>query len=156
VILDAHGVRLELPKGWSGRLFARDGLACAHVGDYPIELGDESTFGDASTGRMKPGDSFIALVEYRPGTGLRAGAGLFEPRRPKLPLDPTSFGPRRLAHPRPGQVGTQQFFTASERPFCIYVVLAGDRGTRRRQLTGVGHLLRSLQIAPLRVEHFSP
>jgi hypothetical protein len=153
VILDAHGVHLELPQGWSGRLFARDGLVGVHAGDYRVELADESTFGDASTGRMAPGNSFIAVVEYRPGNGLRAGVGLFEPDRIRLPLDPTSFGPRRLAHPRPGQVGVQQFFTASGRPFCAYVVLAGGRSTRRRQLATAGHVLRSLRIAPRDVEH---
>jgi hypothetical protein len=152
-MLDGHGVRIGLPRGWSGRLFERDGLAGLHAGDYRIDLADESTFGDASTGRMAPGTSFVALVEYRPGKGLEAGVGLFEPHTLNLPLDPTTFGSRRLAHARPGQTGTQQFFTASGRPFCAYIVLAGGRATRRRQLSEVDHVLKTVAIAPRGVGH---
>jgi hypothetical protein len=42
----------------------------------------------------------------------------------------------------------QQFFTEAGRPLCLYVVLAGGRATRRRQLAEVGHVLRSLRISP--------
>jgi hypothetical protein len=156
VILDAHDVRIELPAGWSGRLFARDGAAVLHAGDYPLELGDQSTFGDASTARMVDGATFLALAEYRPGNGLTPGRGLFAPRRVRLPLDPTSFSTHGLAHPRPGQAGMQHFFTTAERPFCLYVVLAGQGVARRRQLAAVAHALRSLQVAPRRVTDSAP
>ena len=95
---------------------------------------------------MNPGASFLALAEYRPGAGLTPGAGLFAPRRIPRPLDPTRFSVRGLAHPRPGQAGTQHFFTVSGRPFCLYVVVAGDRAIRRRQLAAVDHVLGSLLI----------
>ena len=152
MILDAHGVRLELPGAWSGHLFERDRLVGMHAASYPVALADTSTFGDQSTGRMRSGQAFVALVEYRPGNGLAAGHGLFAPRRIELPLDPMSFSPRRLAHARPGQVGTQQFFTAADRPFCAYVVLAGDRAQRRRAIAAVDRLLRSLRVTPRVVE----
>jgi len=51
-----------------------------------------------------------------------------------------------MAHPRPGQVGRQEFFTASGRPFCLYVVISGGRAERRRQLAALGVVLRSLRI----------
>jgi hypothetical protein len=51
-----------------------------------------------------------------------------------------------MAHPRPGQVGRQEFFTASGRPFCLYVVVSGARTERRRQLAAIGVVLRSLRI----------
>jgi hypothetical protein len=148
VILDAHGVRIELPRGWSGHLFERHRLVGMHAGSYPVALADTSTFGDQSTGRLRPAHAFVALVEYRPGKGLTAGHGLYAPTRIPLPLDPTSLSPRRLAHPRPGQVGTQHFFTAAGRPFCAYIALAGDRAQRRAPLAAVDRLLRSLQVAP--------
>jgi hypothetical protein len=153
VILDAHGVRLELPVGWSGRLFARAGVAVLHAGDYGIALGDRSTFGDESTNRMPKQAIFVALVEYAPGNGLTAGRGLFATKRVRL--DPTRFSERGLAHPRPGQRGAQHFFTAAERPFCLYVVVAGDGARRRHQLATVDHLLKSLVIAPQPVRHSS-
>jgi hypothetical protein len=152
VILDAHGVRIELPAGWSGHLFERDRVVGLHAANYPIALDDTATFGDASTARMGAGSAFVALVEYRPGDGLEPGHGLYAPRRIALPLDPTGFSTHRLAHPRPGQTGAQQFFTAAGRPFCVYIALAGDRSARRRPLDAVNRALGSLAIQPRPVE----
>jgi hypothetical protein len=73
---------------------------------------------------------------------------LFSPGRIPLPLHPGALAASKLAHPRPGQVGMQHFFTTSERPFCLYVVLAGPRASRRRQLAIVSHVLGSLRIEP--------
>jgi hypothetical protein len=151
VILEAHGVRIELPRGWSGRLFERDGATGLHAGDYQLPLEDTSTFGDASTARIPAGGTFVALVEYLPGNGLAPGHGLFAPRRLSLPLDPTAFSERGLAHPRPGQLGCQHFFTVSGRPFCAYVVLASGAAGRRRQLAAVTAVLRTLRVEPRRV-----
>jgi hypothetical protein len=149
VILEAHGLRLELPARWSGRLFAREGgVIGLHAGDYRLALEDASTFGDESTARMPAPGAFVALAEYVPGNGLQVGRGLFAPARVRLPLDPTGFSDRGLAHPRPGQVGMQRFFSTAGRPFCLYVVLAGDRAARRGRLAAVDHLLRSMTITP--------
>jgi hypothetical protein len=146
-MLVAHGLGVELPKGWSGRIFSRGhGVATLHAGNFTLALAD-GEFGDRSTAEMHPSSSFIALTEYRPGSGLEPGSGLFQPKRIPRPLDPTAFAATRLAHPRPGQVGMQHFFTAAGRPFCLYVVLAGGRATRRHQLRTIDHVLESLQIA---------
>ena len=148
MILAAHGLAIELPKGWSGRVFRRaGGNATLHAGDFGLAL-DDGEFGDRSTGAMPPAASFIALVEYLPGAGLEPGRGLFSARRIPRRLDLTAFGTARLAHPRPGQVGTQHFFTADGRPLCLYVVLAGPRAIRRRQLAVLDHVLGTLRVAP--------
>jgi len=150
LILEAHGIRVELPRKWSGRLFSpAPGLATLHAGDFPLALSD-GQFGDRSTSSMPAQATFIALTEYRPGAGLEPGGGLFSPKRIPLPLDPASFAPDRLAHPRPGQAGTQHFFTAAGRPFCLYVVVAGGRAQRRRQLVVLDHVLGSVSIGPRR------
>jgi hypothetical protein len=147
VILDAHGLRVELPRGWSGRVFGGPGgVATLHAGDFQLPLQD-GEFGDRSTGSMPEVATFLALTEYRPGAGLEPGVGLFSARRIPLPLDPASFGTSRLAHPRPGQVGTQHFFTTSGRPFCMYAVIAGPRSRRRGQLLALDRVLRSVRIA---------
>jgi hypothetical protein len=144
--LEAHGVRVDLPRGWSGRVFKREGGgARLHAGDFQLPL-DDGEFGDGSTAVMPAGASFLALTEYRPGAGLEPGRGLFASRRVPATLDPTSFSPTGLAHPRPGQAGTQHFFTAAGRPFCLYVVLSGPRTERRRQLAAIGNVLRTLRI----------
>jgi hypothetical protein len=146
-VLEAHGLRIELPRGWSGRVFKRPaGGATLHAGDFQLPL-DDGEFGDRSTGLMPAGASFLALTEYRPGAGLDPGTGLFASRRIPTSLDPTSFSPRGLAHPRPGQAGAQHFFTATGRPFCLYVVISGARGEWRRQLAVLSVVLRSLRIS---------
>jgi hypothetical protein len=150
VKLSAHGIEITLPPRWSGRLFARArGNATLHAGDFRLALGD-GEFGDGSTARMPRGSAFVALVEYLPGAGLEPGRGLYAQRRIHLPLDPRAFAPRNLAHVRPGQEGTQEFFTAAGRPMCLYVVIAaaGDRLVRRRQLAVLDRMLGSLRVAP--------
>jgi len=148
VKLEAHAISLQLPGGWSGRIFRRaPDLATLHAGDFALAL-EDGEFGDRSTGRMPPGACFVALTEYRPGTGLTPGAGLFAPRTLPLPLDPTGFGATRLAHPRPGQAGMQHFLTLSGRPLCLYLVVSGVRAERRRQLLALDRVLRSLRVGP--------
>src|ERR1700716_2202697 len=120
-------MRIELPRGWSGRLFGRAGdIATLHTANFPLPLHD-GEFGDRSTAAMHAGASFAALTEYRPGPKLAGGAGLFAASRMPVPLDPAGFGRERLAHARPGQLGCQHFFTLAGRPFCLYVVIAGGR-----------------------------
>ncbi len=146
MILEAHGLALELPAHWSGRVFRRaGGNATLHAASFPLALHD-GEFGDASTARMAPGAVFLSLAEYVPGAGLHGGRGLFAPARVELPLDPTGFSIRGLAHPRAGQLGHQQFFTAEQRPFCVYLVVAGDGSHRRRQLPLLDGILRGLRI----------
>lgn len=147
MILEAHGLRVRLPHGWSGRVFSRAGAAATmHVASFPLPLSD-GEFGDRSTGQMRAGGSFLALTEYLPGDGLEPGRGLFSPKRLPRRLDPAGFAVAGLAHPRPGQAGMQHFFTISGRPFCLYVVVAGPRRERRRQLAAIDHVLSSLQIS---------
>jgi len=147
-VLEAHGLQVELPRGWSGRVFKRPaGGATLHAGDFQLPL-DDGEFGDRSTALMPAGATFLALTEYRPGAGLAPGEGLFASQRIPHTLDPTAFSSRGLAHPRPGQAGLQHFFTVAERPFCLYVVISGRWSERRRQLAMLGHVLRSLRIHP--------
>ncbi len=148
MILEAHGLRLELPRGWSGRVFRRSQhIATLHAADFQLPL-EDGEFGDSATSLMPATGSFLALTEYEPGSGLKPGVGLFAPRGIRLPLDPATFSARGLAHPREGQLGMQRFFTAEGRPFCLYVVLGGPRHGRRRQLLTLDHVLRSLRISP--------
>lgn len=148
MILEAHGLRIDLPPRWTGRVFRRaGGNATLHAGDFRLAL-DDGEFGDSSTARMPAGSSFVALTEYVPGAGLVPGRGLFAPRHVELPLEPRTFGRRRLAHQRPGQVGTQQFFTMAGRPLCLYIVLAGPGHHRRRQLPVLDRALRTLRVEP--------
>jgi hypothetical protein len=146
--LEAHGLKIELPRGWSGRVFRRSAhIATLHAADFQLPM-EDGEFGDRATSGMPAPASFLALTEYEPGSGLEPGIGLFSARGLKLPLDPAAFSSRGLAHPRPGQAGMQHFFTGSGRPFCLYVVVSGQRVHRRRQLLTLDHVLRTLHISP--------
>jgi hypothetical protein len=150
VTIEAHGISVELPHGWSGRIFRlAGGGSTLHAGTFTLPL-DGSSFGDASTAAIPVGGSFFALTEYLPGTGLEPGVGLFAPRRFPRRLDPASFSARKLAHGRPGQLATQHFFTASRRPLCLYVVIAAalSRAARRAQLAELNSVLASVRVAP--------
>ena len=148
MILEGHGLRLELPARWSGRIFSlQDGVATLHAANFQLPL-DDGQFGDASTAAMRPGAIFVAVTEYLSGGGLEPGTGLFAAKRLPRRLDPAAFTANALAHVRPGQVGAQRFCTLMGRPMCLYVVLAGDRSLRREQLAAVEHVLGSLRVQP--------
>jgi hypothetical protein len=81
-------------------------------------------------------------VRYGPeslGQPLFAAQGV-----PKL--TPADFSPRRLQRNLSGQVGCQLFFTADNRPFCLYVVIAG-RVHVRAIVTELNELLQQLDLA---------
>jgi hypothetical protein len=147
VKLVAHGISIELPPRWSGRIWHRPGSgATLHAGDFQLALGD-GEFGDASTAAMPAGTTFVALTEYVPGAGLEAGRGLFAAHRIPARLQASAFAANRLAHPRRGQAGYQHFFTAGGRPFCLYVVVAASGPLRRRRLAVLDRVLGTLVIA---------
>jgi len=127
VRLAAHGVAVDVPRGWEGRILRRaashpaeQARTVVHVASFPLpeERGD---FGVGVTELMRSGDVFVSLFEYGPesvGQPMFAAQGVPH-------LTPDLFSARRLQRTLSGQVGCQMFFTASKRPFCLYVVIAG-------------------------------
>jgi hypothetical protein len=154
VILRAHGIAIELPAGWEGRIYRRDqGDPTLHAASFALPRRD-GDFGTEATSRMPPGGTFIVLTEYRPGGDLQPGTGLFKPQGLPLPLDPRRFSPRSLVRARPGQSGFQHFFTHGRRPFCLYAVmrrapggLRASAAADRDALHALNRALTSVQIA---------
>jgi hypothetical protein len=152
VKLEAHGISVELPVGWEGRIYKRpEGDPTLHAANFALPHRD-GDFGSRATAHMRPGDMFVTITEYRPGGGLEPGRGLFAARPPRLPLDPRRFHRNTLLVARPGQAGLQHFYTQSGRPFCLYAVLCLPRrgfaarvGPRVETLSGV---LSGVEIAP--------
>lgn len=121
--LAAHGIALELPRGWEGRIYRiAGGDPILHAANFPLPATD-GDFGSGATASMPADGAFLALKEYRPGPRLLPGAGLFEGRQVPLPLEPGRFHPRALQVGRARQAGFQHFFTAAGRPFCLYAVI---------------------------------
>jgi hypothetical protein len=125
--LSAHGISVELPDGWEGKIYRRrGGDPTLHAANYALP-GWDGDFGSMATEQMPLNGSFLVITEYRPGQGLEPGKGLFAARALPLPLDPRQFRSKTLHIGRRGQLGFQHFFTAAGRPFCLYAVMKPKR-----------------------------
>jgi hypothetical protein len=151
--LAAHGISIELPAGWEGRIYRRrGGDPTLHAANYPLP-GSDGDFGSVATERMPERGSFLVLTEYRPGQGLEPGKGLFAAEAIPLPLDVRHFHPRTLHVGRPGQIGFQHFFTAGNRPFCLYAVVrprthrGATAAAAKPQVSAINRVLATVAIA---------
>jgi hypothetical protein len=145
VVLKGERLEIELPPGWEGRsLRSSPHLATLQAAEVPIDAQDDE-LGERTTAMLPAGSCYLSVTEYLLGSGMAAGQGAFRQRGIDLPLDPTQFSPDRVAHYRPGLSATQQSFSLAGRAFSLYVVIAGERSHRRRQLLAADHVLRSLR-----------
>lgn len=117
--LAAHGIALELPAGWDGRIWTRPGGGpVVHAANVALPAAD----GDFATRAAEalPADGVVVvLVDYGPAD---AGTPLFAGPAPGR-IDPAELSPSTLLRRRPGQRGLQRFFTAAGRAMCLYVVV---------------------------------
>jgi hypothetical protein len=124
-VLAAHGLRVELPERWEGRLYLRlDDAAnpVLHMGNFALPP-DRGDFGSGAVDHMRETHAFVALFEYG---AEEAGRPLFASRGfPRLTV--RDFAPNQLQRRLPGQLGCQRFFTDRGRAFCLYVVLGSRR-----------------------------
>jgi hypothetical protein len=148
--LGAHGIEIELPRGWEGRIYRRPGAdPTLHAANFPLPARD-GDFGSGATALMPRGGAFLVLKEYQPGPHLVPGTGLFGSR--SIPrLHPDRFHPRALQVGRPRQTGFQHFFTSGGRPFCLYAVIKAAPPAARAaaeahtQIGAVNGILASLR-----------
>lgn len=163
--LEGTGVRLELPRGWEGRVRSRSpepvegsGAASAvrtaaadRVGPTPAvvtaanfalpqNLGD---FGGGAVEVMRTQDLFLTLFEYGPES---VGTPLFEKQGMPRVLRPADLDPWTLRTPLPGMSGAQLFFTEAGRPFCLYVAV-GSHLRRFRTLPLMSQILSTVEIS---------
>ncbi|MGH9033544.1 MAG: hypothetical protein ACRDY4_09710 [Acidimicrobiia bacterium] len=162
--LRAHGLVVDVPPGWDGRITRRPehGDVSVATADAPpatpgfstrpvthvasIALpGDMADFGADVVEDLGPDDAFVALVEYDPAS---AGTTLFTAQGVPRSLDPELFSPTTLQRSVPGQAGLQRFFSEQGRALCLYVVL-GSYARRHDVVPRVDEVLASVQVAPL-------
>ena len=146
--IDAYGIAASLPGGFEARIFVRPSsgneiarpVAQFATFAMPAAVGD---FGGGAVTLMGPDDIFCTLFEYGPEA---LGTPLF--RRSGMPrsLGPADFLPYVLRRGLGGQSGTQWFFTESDRPFTLYVVL-GSHARRATLVPRVNLLLEGLVVA---------
>ena len=144
-----HGLAIDVPDGWEVRIFRRHQAGpVLHVATFQLQDGD-GDFGAAATGRMRPGDCFASLIEYRDGERVRPGVGLFEAvGRPPGPR-PHEFAPNQLQVTRRGQLGWQRFFSEARRTCCLYAVIQPGHHRPERLAARIGEVLDTLEVAPL-------
>jgi hypothetical protein len=139
--LAAHGIALELPAGWDGRIWTRPGggpvLHAANVA-LPAADGD---FATRATDALPADGVVVVLVAYGPDA---AGTPLFAAPAPGR-IDPGELSPSTLLRRRPGQRGLQRFFTASGRAMCLYVVV-GSTAHAPDLAAGVSRVLGTLRV----------
>jgi hypothetical protein len=161
--LRAHGVAVDVPAGWDGRISRRPehgevGVASAdgppaepgfttrpvtHVASVPLP-GDMADFGSNVVEELGPEDALVVLIEYDPAS---AGSALFASEGVPRALDPEGFSPNTLQRSVPGQAGLQLFVSEQGRALCLYVVL-GSYSRRHEIVPRVNAVLGSLQIEP--------
>ncbi len=147
--MQAHGIGVQLPSGFEGRIFKRQGsgpeLPCtvAHFATFglPDEVGD---FGGGAVQLMGDTDVFASLFEYGPDS---VGARLFARQGMPRELSTGDFKPYVLRRGMPGQSGTQWFFTEAGRPFTLYVVL-GSHARRTSLVPRANALLAQVSVGP--------
>jgi hypothetical protein len=143
-----HGLAIDVPVGWEARIVRRAGSApFLHVASFALHA-DLGQFGAGVTSRMGADAAFAALVEYEVDEEVTPGAGLFSSDRPGRRLRVGDFSHTQLQVTRRGHLGTQRFFTAAARPFCLYAVISPAR-RRPAQLVGeLSAVLGTLRFEP--------
>jgi hypothetical protein len=125
--LEAHGIALDLPQGWDGRIWSRAGGGpVVHAANIPLPP-DDGDFATLATQSLPADGVVVVLVDL--GTA-DAGTPLYDHPAPDR-IDASELHPQTLLRRRPGQRGLQRFFTSSGRAMCLYVVVgsaahAGD------------------------------
>jgi len=142
--LSAFGIEIEVPDGWSGKIYhGVGGAVIMQVANLEIDPSD----GDLaliSAENMDSGGVIGVLVDYGP---TDAGEGRYD-NDLRLPLDPNDFWPSKLIQWVANQAGVQQFFTANGRACMLYM----SASTQPSLLTAVGALsdvLETLAVGPI-------
>jgi len=159
--LAAHGLSIDLPRGWEGTISRRPDTGAAHaagVGRGTTPLVDEQLlpiahlatfglpgirgdFGSGAVEIMGADDLFIALIEFGPecvGTALFAEPTLSS-------LDPSRFARNQLQRTLAGQSGHQSWYTINGRALGLYVVL-GSHGLARKLVPRANAVLASVRV----------
>lgn len=161
--LDAHGISVDVPRGWDAHIYRRPmptaGAALnalgqigeeatrhvvAHISTFPLPE-DRGDYGGGAVERMGPADALIVLFEYHEDSTKTA---LFAATGVPWPLDPGQFDAQQMQRPLPGQGGLQRFFQVDGRAFCLYVAL-GALANRAALVENVNDVLSTIDISSL-------
>jgi hypothetical protein len=160
----AHGLAIDVPSQWEGRIFRRvqagevraaevpgevapegeETFPVVHVATIPLPL-DMADYGSDVVEELGPDDALIVIKEFNPAD---AGQPLFEQVGLPREVRAEDLDPRVLQRRLEGQAGSQTFFNDNGRAFCLYVVV----GSYERRVTTaprIGAVLETIRIDPL-------
>jgi hypothetical protein len=117
MLLNGYGVTIDLPTRWDGRIFQLpDTGPTVHAGNFAVSQ-DNDGFGSMATDAMRPGNIFLAVVEYVDIAPRSEGPYSTE-GAPTLSLDSTCFVDNlQQGSVRPGRAGLQGTFYVGPRCF---------------------------------------
>lgn len=160
--ISAHGLTLRLRPGWDVRIrLPQPGAVLAppsmrtyedvpiggtvnpvlHAATIPLGL-NVADYGGGLVERLGSSDAFVGVIGFDPeavSTALFGRHGV--PR-----LRDSMFRNETQQRVIPGASGSQVFFQAAGRPYCLYVVV-GNHALRRRTIGRVNDLLAGLTIS---------
>ena len=141
------GFSVALPPGWQvaarrqpAATPGRSGNLLVHAATIALPR-DRGDFGSDVVAALGPDDVFCSFFDYGPDA---VGSALFSQRGLPAPR-PSDFDPAALQRVRPGQSGSQWFFTEGGRAWCLFAVL-GSHARRQRGAVRVASLLRGVRI----------
>jgi len=155
-VIHGGGISVDLPDGWDAEIYRRfanaamlasDGSAeqtnaVLHAANFALPA-DRGDFGSGAVEVMRASDLLIVLFEYN---AVDAGKALFDAAGLPLPLVSSDFDANGMQRPLPGLLGTQHFFEAEGRAWCLYVVLA--EANRDTLIATANEILASMEIFP--------
>jgi hypothetical protein len=119
VRLAAHGIALDLPQGWDGRIWMRAGGGpVVHAANIPLPP-DDGDFATLASQSLPADGVVVVLIDF--GTA-DAGTPLYANPAP-TGVEAAELQPQTLLRRLPGQRGLQRFFTSGGRAMCLYVVV---------------------------------
>lgn len=154
--LQAHGLRCGVLAGWDVRIECRAESEVMAPGEnnpmggfvhptlhaasspLPANRGD---YGSGYVERMGPRNVFVCLAEFDAEAGDTPMFADGVPRR----VAASDFHPDAQQRVIAGQCGTQRFFVAAGRAFCLYVVL-GSWVQRALQVRQVNQFLETIDV----------
>ena len=147
VAVAGHGVRVAPPAGWDVRIYRREAhgpettpvIVHAATFPMPVRRGD---WGDGAVQLLGAQDVFVALVEFGAPS---VGTALFAARGFPAPLSGSDFSRTSLQHSIAGQAGVQQWFSADQRAWCLYVVI-GSYGGRDALAGRANQLIAAVEV----------
>lgn len=143
-MLSDLGVSVEVPRGWDGRLYRRDGRererVVVHLSTAPLPS-HRGDYGSGAVEQLSADDVLVALLEFEPSA---SEAQLFQGSFPSW-VEADAFSPTVLQRAVPGQAGAQWFFSTAGRAFCLYAVI-GQLTNQRRLARLVTDAIRSISI----------